>query len=108
MSSDLAQSKNYNLTNQASQSFEAMISVFSRCRTRSSVMLRDMDVLTSNILQLINSQNRRICSINIFYAKFSCFFGGSLTDIITINCHYMEKSCEKILEEDLLFPFTKS
>lgn len=66
LSYDLAQSKNYNLTNQASQSFEAMISVFSCCRTRSSVMLRDMDVLTSNILQLINSQNRRTYSINIF------------------------------------------
>lgn len=37
------------MTNQASQSFETMISVFSCRGTRSSVMLRDMDVPTSNM-----------------------------------------------------------
>jgi len=45
----------YSLTNQVSQSFEAVISVCSCGGTRSSVMLRDMDVPTSNIVQLLNA-----------------------------------------------------
>lgn len=67
LSYDLAQNKNYYLTNPASQSFEAMISVFSCCRTRSSAMLRDMDVQALNIFTAHkHTQNRGTCSINIF------------------------------------------